>query len=195
MLGIPPAVSPSKSVWVAQAWKITRKKHRKLITGEALGCQTWQIKSLSYLYALLYWKWITNKDLLYNTWNSAHCCVTVWMGGNLAGENGYMYMDGWVLCYWPETITTLFVNRLCEVKVKMLVAQSCPTLCNPMDCSQPCSSVHAILQARIPEWVAIPFSRGIFKTQGLNLGLLYCRLIYAVLSHSVMSDSLQLRGL
>ena len=80
-------------------------------------------------------------------------------------------------------------------KVKMLVAQSCPTLCNPMDCSQPCSSVHTILQARIPEWVAIPFSRGIFKTQGLNLGLLYCRLIYAVLSHSVMSDSLQLRGL
>ena len=47
-LGIPPGVSPSKSVWVAQAWKIIRKKHRKLITGEALGCQTWQIKSLSY---------------------------------------------------------------------------------------------------------------------------------------------------
>ena len=46
------------------------------------------------MYTLLYLKWITNKDLLYNTWNSAHCCVTVWMGGNLAGENGYMYMDG-----------------------------------------------------------------------------------------------------
>ena len=52
-----------------------------------------------------------------------------------------------------------------------------------------------ILQARIPEWVAIPFSGGIFETQGVNLGLLYRRLIYAVLSHSVMSDSLQLRGL
>ena len=86
MLGIPPAVSPSKSVWVAQAWKITRKKHRKLITGEALGCQTWQIKSFSYLYALLYLKWITNKDLLYTTWNSGQCYVTVWMGGNLAGR-------------------------------------------------------------------------------------------------------------
>ena len=38
----------------------------------------------------------------------------------------------------------------------ILVAQSCPTLCNPMDCSLPGSSVHGILQARILEWVAMP---------------------------------------
>ena len=38
--------------------------------------------------------------------------------------------------------------------------QSCPTLCNPMDCSLPGSSVHGILQARKLEWVAIPYSRG-----------------------------------
>ena len=38
--------------------------------------------------------------------------------------------------------------------------QSCLTLCNPMDCSQPGSSVHGILQARILEWVAMPSSRG-----------------------------------
>ena len=42
----------------------------------------------------------------------------------------------------------------------MLVAQSCPTLCDPMDCSPPGSSVHGILQARILEWVAMPSSRG-----------------------------------
>ena len=41
----------------------------------------------------------------------------------------------------------------------VLVAQSCLTLCNPMDCSPPGSSVHGILQARILEWVAISFSR------------------------------------
>ena len=41
----------------------------------------------------------------------------------------------------------------------VLVAQSCPTLCNPMDCSPPGSSVRGILQARVLEWVAIPFSR------------------------------------
>ena len=40
------------------------------------------------------------------------------------------------------------------------VTQSCPTLCNPVDCSPPGSSVHGILQARILEWVAISFSRG-----------------------------------
>ena len=37
--------------------------------------------------------------------------------------------------------------------VKVKVAQSCPTLCNPMDCT------HGILQARIQEWIAFPFSR------------------------------------
>ena len=49
-------------------------------------------------------------------------------------------------------------HQKCNVCV--LVAKSCPTLCNPMDCSPPGSSVHGILQARILEWVAVPFSRG-----------------------------------
>ena len=40
------------------------------------------------------------------------------------------------------------------------VAQSCPTLCSPMDCSLPGSSVHGICQARVLEWIAISFSRG-----------------------------------
>ena len=42
----------------------------------------------------------------------------------------------------------------------MLVAQSCPTLCDPMGCSLLGSSVHGSSQARILEWVAVPFSRG-----------------------------------
>ena len=53
--------------------------------------------------------------------------------------------------------------------------QSCSTLCDPMDCSLPGSSVHGILQARILEWVAAPFSRGIFLTQGSSPGLVRCR--------------------
>ena len=44
--------------------------------------------------------------------------------------------------------------------VCMLVAQSRLTLCHSMDCSQPGSCVHGILQARIRKWVAIAFSRG-----------------------------------
>ena len=43
---------------------------------------------------------------------------------------------------------------------KCLVAQSCMTLCNCMDCNLPGSSVHGIFQTRILEWVAISFSRG-----------------------------------
>ena len=43
--------------------------------------------------------------------------------------------------------------------IMCLVARSCPTLCDLMDCSAPGSSVHGILQARILEWIAIPFSR------------------------------------
>ena len=46
------------------------------------------------------------------------------------------------------------------LSVKILVAQSCPTLCDPIDCRPPGSSVHGILQAIILEWIAIPFSRG-----------------------------------
>ena len=46
------------------------------------------------------------------------------------------------------------------VCVCMLVTQSWPTLCDPMDCIPPGSSVHGIFQARILEWVAISFSRG-----------------------------------
>ena len=45
-------------------------------------------------------------------------------------------------------------------KVKELVVRSCPTLFHPMDCSPPRFSVHGILQARILEWAAIPFSKG-----------------------------------
>ena len=47
-----------------------------------------------------------------------------------------------------------------KVKFKLLVIQSCLTLCDPMDCSLLGSSVHGILQARILEWVAISYSRG-----------------------------------
>ena len=63
------------------------------------------------------------------------------------------------------------------------MAQSCPTLCDPMDHSLPGSSVHGIFQARVLEWVAISFSRVIFPTQGSNLGLLHLRQTLYHLSH------------
>ena len=48
---------------------------------------------------------------------------------------------------------------VCE-KVEVLVVLSCPTLCDPMDCSPPGFSVHGILQVTVLEWVAMPSSRG-----------------------------------
>ena len=48
----------------------------------------------------------------------------------------------------------------CFYESESEVAQLCPTLCNPVDCNPPGSSVHGILQTRILEWVAISFSKG-----------------------------------
>ena len=56
-------------------------------------------------------------------------------------------------CSSLSTTPSSYCAVLCSV------TQSCPALCNPMDSSLPGSSVHGILQARILEWVAIPFSK------------------------------------
>ena len=71
-------------------------------------------------------------------------------------ENVVAYKDLMTVESLPVGVMTLTSLKLSEVKA----AQSCPTLCNPMDFSLPGSSVHGILQARILEWVAIAFSRG-----------------------------------
>ena len=57
-------------------------------------------------------------------------------------------------------ILVLMANTQTSVSPCVLVARSCPTLFDPLECSLPGSSVHGILQARMLEWVAIPFSRG-----------------------------------
>ena len=63
--------------------------------------------------------------------------------------------------------------------------------CDPMDCSPPGSSVHGILQARILECVAIPFSRGSSLTQESNPGLLHCRKILYQVSYEGRGGYLQ----
>ena len=57
-------------------------------------------------------------------------------------------------------LSRVLVLSMCPICVCVLIAQLCPTLCDPMDCSPPGPSVHGVLQARILEWVAIPSSRG-----------------------------------
>ena len=59
---------------------------------------------------------------------------------------------------WFFTISATWEVPLNECEVK--VTKSCPTLCDPMDCSLPGSSIHGIFQARILEWIAVYSSRG-----------------------------------
>ena len=66
------------------------------------------------------------------------------------------------------------------------VTQSRPTLCDPMDCNLPGSSVHGIFQARVLEWVAI----SIFPTEGSNLALPHCRQMLYHLSHRGSSSGM-----
>ena len=60
------------------------------------------------------------------------------------------------------------------MRVKSL--QLCPTLCYPMDCSFPGSSVHGILEGRILDWVAISFSTGQQVHQGYNMKVVLTKL-------------------
>ena len=64
-------------------------------------------------------------------------------------------------CLLPHTTASSSPFALALLRTESVLAtQSCLTLCDPVDCSPPGSSVHGILQARILEWVAISFSRG-----------------------------------
>ena len=71
-------------------------------------------------------------------------------------ENVVAYKDLMTVESLPVGVMTLTSLKLSEVKA----AQSCPTLCNPMDFSLPGSSVHGILQGRILEWASMSSSRG-----------------------------------
>ena len=74
------------------------------------------------------------------------------------------------------------------VKVKVLVAQLCPTICNLIDCSWPGSSDHGIPQARILEWIAISFSRGSSQPRDwTHLSCIADRLFYHLRSVNTLS--------
>ena len=86
----------------------------------------------------------------------------------------------------------------------MLVVQSCPTLCDPMDYSLPGSFVHGILQAKILEWTAIPFYRGSSWPRDRTRVSCICRQIlgrphinhqFSSVQSLSLSDSLRPRGL
>ena len=64
------------------------------------------------------------------------------------------------------------------------VAQSCPTLCDPMDCSLPSSSIHGIFQARVLEWVAIAFSMS--PSSHMKLNSIFSSIVLLMLSFVIV---------
>ena len=84
------------------------------------------------------------------------------MAGTLVcGEENFTKENTLFVLRNEQEWKNLGVKKQCVyVCVCVRESQSCPTLCDPMDYSPPDSSVHWILQARIMEWVAVPFSRG-----------------------------------
>ena len=85
------------------------------------------------MYTLLYLKWMTNKNQLHSTWNSAQCYVPSWMGTGFGREWIHVCMTESLHCL-PETVTTLLIGYSVQFSS---VAQSCLTLCDSMDCSMP----------------------------------------------------------
>ena len=85
------------------------------------------------------------------------------MNGELMGK-GSLHRNKDDFFFFP-TFVTFFNWNICYC---CLVAKSCPTICDPMDCSPPGSSVYGISQARILEWVAISFSRGYSQPRDLT---------------------------
>ena len=88
----------------------------------------------------------------------------LWLSGWEQGCFTYLFIFKW---FSKNQVETGFLLERCHIltddddEQDEEVAQSCPTLCNPIDCrSLPRSSIHGILQARVLEWVAISFSRG-----------------------------------
>ena len=70
-------------------------------------------------------------------------------------------MDGsFILADFKTYYNASVIKTMDKWYSEVLVAQSYPTVCNPMDCSPPGSHVHGILQARILAWVTMSFSRG-----------------------------------
>ena len=93
----------------------------------------------------------------------------------------------YLLCFYflqreqPRSFSSILEHGWHESESE--VTQSSLTLCDPMDCSLPGSSVHGIFQARILEWVAISFSRRSSRPRIPNLGLPHCRQTLYHLSH------------
>ena len=103
--------------------------------GATSGTSLYHLKEMSITYA-----WHTYLDLLVN--------------------DQMPFLVRWIRAGRAQNVLCSPIHRVWPVRAPQRVAQLCPTLCDPMDCSLPGSSVHGISQGRILECKAIPFSKG-----------------------------------
>ena len=94
--------------------------------------------------------------------------------------------------YWSFSLSVSSSSECCAVLC--LVAQSCPTLCDPMDCSPPGSSVHGNFPGKNTGVGGHVVLQGIFPTQGSNQGLQHCRPILYCLSHQGSPFPMNIQG-
>ena len=150
------------------AWMSQKTKCRTIIwpSNFTPGCILKKNTNLKRYKTLMTLMFIAALFIIPKIWKQPKCPSTdEWT------EKTYTYM---------HIYTHTHTMKYCSVCVKVTLLYL--TLCYPTDCSPPGFSDHGHLQARILEWVAIPFSQGIILTQGSNLGLLHCRQILYHLS-------------
>ena len=136
------------------------------------GDQTW-ISRVSYIGGRALYHWATEEvQLSYNS-NWLHWCKSkvIHMNTILDHKHILVYLESWcmmeLMFQMNRSISLFFIICVC-----VLVVQSCLTLCDAMNRSPPGSSVHGFLQARILEWIAIPFSTG--SSWPKDQGLVFC---------------------
>ena len=114
-------------------------------------------------------------------------CMGVYTSSAPSALSRLQLVFPWVRKLGPEeevlSCLTLEKPSVGKSEKESEVAQSCPTLCDPMDCSLPGSSVNGIFPAKVLEWVAIAFSRGSSWHRDRTQVYLHCRQTLYPLSH------------
>ena len=129
-----------------------------MLTGASFGkTRSWRQPSCSSIV-----KWINKMHASLELKKQLHCGKILKTHSQVRKRNRWALQDNAVLC---------------------LITQLCLTLCDPMDCSLPGSSVHGDSPSKNIEVCYHALLQGIFSTQGLNPGLLHCRHVLYCLSH------------
>ena len=121
-------------------------------------CRDWT--QVSHIAGRFFTMWDTREAPTWERWDVYHCCKDSVCGLLVDPGLCLPVHRPWRGHKLDHTATRTPRPALPGLRIVLcLVVQSCLTLCDPLDCSPPGSSVHGILQARILEWVAISFSR------------------------------------